>query len=277
MTRECAAEPEAKRKRTGGGARREAAAVLDSGGAWRLRAAQPWADKEVKAADLTEEQREYLAKVAAEKAENEAAAATETPVRSKFFSCSPDWACTAPAHIHIVRAVGCTHAGPDLRPARLLHPQQRGDIARCGARALCVQGATTKWHGKETQDWQGKSWLAAPKKSAHAPDTCFLPKRWTHTWGADGSGHKKGVNSIKFFPKTGHLLLSAGLDGDVKIWDVGGSGKAMRTYCGHSAGVRQANFNHDGTRFVSVAYDKQMHLWDTETGKARATPQCVCL
>jgi pre-mRNA-processing factor 17 len=126
---------------------------------------------------------------------------------------------------------------------------------------------TTQWHGKEAKDWQGKSWITAPKKSATSPDNCFLPKRWVHTWGADGSGHNKGVNCIRFFPKFGHLLLSAGLDSKIKVWDVHGSGKCMRTYLGHTAGVRQANFNHDGTRFVSVAYDKQMHLWDTETGQ----------
>jgi pre-mRNA-processing factor 17 len=133
-----------------------------------------------------------------------------------------------------------------------------------------AQAASTQWHGGQGKDWQGKSWLAAPKKAAHPPETCFLPKRWVHTWGVDGSGHTKGVNCIRFFPKSGHVLLSAGLDSKIKVWDVHGSGKCLRTYLGHTAGVRQANFNHDGTKFVSVAYDKQMHLWDTETGQVLA-------
>jgi hypothetical protein len=80
-----------------------------------------------------------------------------------------------------------------------------------------VQAPSSQWHGAQGRDWQGKSWLAAPKKAAHPPDTCFLPKRWVHTWGADGSGHTKGVNCIRFFPKTGHLLMSAGLDSKVKV------------------------------------------------------------
>lgn len=79
-------------------------------------------------------------------------------------------------------------------------------------------------HGK------GRSWLEAPKDTRADNDVCYVPKRWVHTW----SGHTKGVNGIEFFPKTGHLLLSAGLDGKVKIWNVQGSYKCMRTYMGHT-------------------------------------------
>lgn len=70
---------------------------------------------------------------------------------------------------------------------------------------------TSNLRGMNKQCWcaaplQGRSWLAPPREKRNEADTCFLPKRWIHTW----EGHKKGVNAIRFFPKTGHLMLSAG-------------------------------------------------------------------
>jgi len=108
----------------------------------------------------------------------------------------------------------------------------------------------------------GRSWLEPPSDKHREAEKCFLPKRHIHTW----TGHTKGVNAIRFFPSTGHLLLSAGLDGKVKVWDVHGDRRCMRTYLGHSKGVRDAAFSPDGRHFASAAYDKCVKYWDTETG-----------
>ena len=70
-----------------------------------------------------------------------------------------------------------------------------------------------------------------------------------------------------FFPHSGHLLLSAGLDGVVKIWDVQGDKKCRRSYLGHTKGVKDIWFSNDGARFLSAGYDKCIRYWDTETGK----------
>ncbi|KAK9277540.1 hypothetical protein L1049_007085 [Liquidambar formosana] len=123
------------------------------------------------------------------------------------------------------------------------------------------------FHGKEERDYQGRSWIAPPKDAKATNDHCYIPKRLVHTW----SGHTKGVSAIRFFPKHGHLILSAGMDTKVKIWDVFNSGKCMRTYMGHSMAVRDISFCNDGSKFLSAGYDKKIKYWDTETGKVIST------
>lgn len=99
------------------------------------------------------------------------------------------------------------------------------DGARPTDLAPGVQGETC-FHGQAQVG--GGSWLEAPKGQRAENEVCHIPKRHIRTW----SGHTKGVNAIRFFPGSGHLLLSAGLDGSVKIWDVLGGGECVRTYLG---------------------------------------------
>ncbi|KAK8943536.1 hypothetical protein KSP40_PGU009052 [Platanthera guangdongensis] len=123
----------------------------------------------------------------------------------------------------------------------------------------------TTFHGKKESDYQGRSWVATPKDAKPSNDHCYIPKWWVHTW----IGHTKEVAAIRFFPKHGHLLLLAGMDTKIKIWDVFNSGKCMRTYMGQSKAIRDILFSNDGSKFLSAGYDKNIKLWDTETGKGR--------
>jgi pre-mRNA-processing factor 17 len=106
---------------------------------------------------------------------------------------------------------------------------------------------------------------------------CFLPKREIHKW----TGHTKGVSTVRFLPGTAHLMASAGLDGKAKLWEVGGQRRLLRTYHGHTKGIRDLNFNRDGSRFVTAGFDRKIRLWDTETGECLLTvslarePICV--
>jgi pre-mRNA-processing factor 17 len=95
---------------------------------------------------------------------------------------------------------------------------------------------------------------------------CYVPKKCT----ARFLGHNKGVHRIRLSPGTGHLLLSGGLDGKCKVWNIL-TKKVCRTYIGHSAAVRDVQFNNDGTKFLSCSFDRFIRLWDTESGKVLGT------
>ncbi|XP_055939195.1 pre-mRNA-processing factor 17-like [Argiope bruennichi] len=138
-------------------------------------------------------------------------------------------------------------------------------------------------HIKDAYDYQGRSFLHVPQdvgvnlKSEDPPEKCFIPKKLLHTW----SGHTKGISAIKWFPKSAHLLLSCSMDCRVKLWEVYNERRCIRTYIGHKQAVRDICFNNAGTQFLSAGYDRDVKLWDTETGKClgqfsnRKIPYCV--
>jgi pre-mRNA-processing factor 17 len=133
---------------------------------------------------------------------------------------------------------------------------------------------TTTFHGPTDFDYKGRTWIAPPAGTGgvEASDLtmdhhrCYVPKKCIHRF----TGHTQGVHRIRLFPVTGHLLLSAGLDGKCKVWSIEQK-QVMRTYVGHSAAVRDAQFNHDGTKFVSASFDRYLRLWKTESGEVLQT------
>lgn len=138
-------------------------------------------------------------------------------------------------------------------------------------------------HIKDAVDYQGRSFLHPPHdvgvnlRPDAAPDRCYLPKAHIHTW----QGHTKGVSAIKYFPKSAHLLLSCSMDTRVKLWEIYGERRCIRTYSGHRQAVRDIDFDINGTKFLSAGYDRYIKLWDTETGEvvsrfsAKKIPFCV--
>jgi pre-mRNA-processing factor 17 len=132
--------------------------------------------------------------------------------------------------------------------------------------------AKTTFHGTQERDFQGRSWMTPPQgihpeAENPADRVCYIPKKCVTKL----TGHTKGVQAIEYFPQYGHLLLSASMDGTCKIWDVQEHNQAMRTYAGHSEGIRSMQFNNNGTQFITSAFDRYIRLWDTETGQSVGT------
>lgn len=134
---------------------------------------------------------------------------------------------------------------------------------------------TTTFHGSEEVDYKGRSWIAPPAGLGAVVaegdlgldhHKCFVPKKCVFRL----TGNSKGVQRIRLFPRTGHLILSAGLDGKCKVWSLE-TKQVMRTYNGHSAAVRDVQFNLDGTKFLSASFDRYIRLWETETGNVLQT------
>ena len=171
-----------------------------------------------------------------------------------------------------VHSKGKTEAQPtaDLKKqdasAFIVLPEDEGGRTMEGP---VVHEVTSTFHGQSLVDYQGRSWMTPPPgvRSDGGDHESFIPKKCTKKF----TGHTKGVQAIEFFPGTGHLLLSASLDGQCKIWDVYGDKNVRRTFHGHSEAVRSVHLSNSGSHFLSSGFDRIIRQWDVETGQATGT------
>ncbi|KAL4793220.1 WD40-repeat-containing domain protein [Aspergillus venezuelensis] len=130
------------------------------------------------------------------------------------------------------------------------------------------QAETSEFHGSEQYDYLGRTYMHVPQdldidlKKPVGSIKNYVPKKPVHTW----KSHTKAITSLRFFPSSGHLLLSSSADGKAKIWDVYHSRELLRTFSGHNKSITDTDFHSTGTQFLTASYDRQMKLWDTETG-----------
>lgn len=130
---------------------------------------------------------------------------------------------------------------------------------------------TSVFEGSEEYDYQGRTYMHIPQdldidlRKEPGTATNYVPKKMVHVW----KSHTKPVIGLRFFPGSGHLMLSGSADTTVKIWDVYHQKELLRTYSGHNKALSDVTFNASGKQFLSASYDRMMKLWDTETG------QCV--
>lgn len=129
---------------------------------------------------------------------------------------------------------------------------------------------TTQFHGSKLYDYQGRSYMHVPQdldinlRKEPGSERNYHPKKQIFKW----KFGTKPINALRFFPNSGHLLLSASADAKIKLYSVYNDRELLRSYSGHSKSVSDITFNESGTSFLSGSYDRKMVLWDTETGKA---------
>ncbi len=73
------------------------------------------------------------------------------------------------------------------------------------------------------------------------------------------------VQSVAVAPD-GRRILSAGVDKNLRLWDVE-TGTQIHVLTGHSGAAHSVAISPDGRRAISGSDDKTIRLWDLETGK----------
>ncbi|KAI9572692.1 WD40 repeat-like protein [Boletus coccyginus] len=164
---------------------------------------------------------------------------------------------------------GVEQDDPDDLPEQPDDPEPVAPKKKAKPKRGGVGHESSVFHGNSITDYQGRTYMhpplaEAPHLSAEpGSHETFIPKACIHTW----TGHTQGVSVVRLFPDTGHLLLSGSMDTKIKLWDVYTHGNCLRTFHGHVQAVKDVTFSNDGTKFLSCGYDRQMKLWDTETGQ----------
>src|SRR5207244_6786485 len=86
-------------------------------------------------------------------------------------------------------------------------------------------------------------------------------------------GHTAPIRAVKFSPN-GNMILSAGNDNTIKLWNFAGesnddtdegkvaAGKLVKSLRGHASWVRSAVFSPDGNFVLSGGHDAETKLWD---------------
>lgn len=128
------------------------------------------------------------------------------------------------------------------------------------AKSAPFQSTTESYTQSPTESYTEEDFLEA-KEPLKSQFPCSVPQS-THSV----FGHSKGITKLVFFPKSGHLLLSAGNDGKIFIWD-SVSMKKLRGYLAHTHAIRDIAFNSTGSKFISCSFDNSVIVWETSSGE----------
>ena len=119
--------------------------------------------------------------------------------------------------------------------------------------------------GKSSNDFINPLSLALKKeKMISKKTTCsyHAPKRRLIHFDA----HKKCINRISWNPCFQDILLSASMDGVVKIWNIEATLSCVQHVSVHTQAVKDAKWSIDGLNILSGGYDKFSRITDVNAG-----------
>ena len=102
--------------------------------------------------------------------------------------------------------------------------------------------------------------MEAPVDYKQTFGKCYIPERNVQSW---NTSNKEGFQIAKYFPKSGHFILTGTPEGKCLLYDVMTNRSLTHTYVGHTKAVRDICFSNDGKNFLSCAFDGIVRYWDT--------------
>lgn len=88
----------------------------------------------------------------------------------------------------------------------------------------------------------------------------------TYQWKVDLHGHQRRVDYIEWHPTAQNLILSAGLDHQVVLWNVERA-EPIQVYRCHPDSIQSITWNYNGSMFATTCKDKQIRVIEARTGR----------
>lgn len=79
-------------------------------------------------------------------------------------------------------------------------------------------------------------------------------------------GHQKRVNTLQWHPTANNILVTAGGENKLLIWNVG-TGEALLEVDGHPDQIWSISFNYDGSQLVTTCKDRVIRIIDSHSGE----------
>lgn len=80
------------------------------------------------------------------------------------------------------------------------------------------------------------------------------------------NGHQKRVNTLAWHPTAQNILVTAGGENKLLMWNVG-NGEALLEISGHPDQIFSIGFNYDGSQLITTCKDRKIRIIDSHSGE----------